>query len=194
MCLMGYNWASHIMKKLILGLSAILIVAMTSCRSVRVVPQAKSMVNSVRFQELNLTHTDYSVLNTLSAEATISVTYYSNGSIEVSDYDNTFSYQLKPVGKKGSGVYMLEKTDGVIRTGFLSHDTSNVDLTSPEDIALGTALYRVISLSQEMGADGLIEPVVATNIEGTSGSMGKMTVVYKTTVSAKPVKLKVTGK
>lgn len=182
------------MKKLILGLSVIVIVAMTSCRSVRVVPQAKSMVNSVRLQELNLTNADYTVLNTLSADATISVTYYSDGSLEVTDYDNTFSYKLKPIGKKGEGIYVLEKTNGVIRTGFLSHNTSNVDLTSPEDIALGTALYRIISLSQEMGADGLIEPVMATNIEGTSGSYGKMTVVYKTTVSAKPVRLKVTGK
>jgi hypothetical protein len=191
---MGYNWTNQIMKKLILGLFAIVIVAMTSCSSVRIVPQAKSIGNAVRFQELNLTNADYSVLNTISAEATISVTYHSDKSIEVKDMDNTFSYKLKSVGKKGSGVFMLDKTEGVIRGGFLSNNLSSIDLTCPEDVSIGVALYRIISMSQQMGADGLVEPVMSTNIEGTSGSIGKMTVVYKTTVSAKPVKLKVTGK
>ena len=182
------------MKKTILGLFVIMLAMMTSCSSVRVVPQAKSTVNAVSLSELRLTNADYSVLNTISADATISVTYHSDNSIEVRDVDNTFSYKLKPMGKKGGGGYMLENTEGVIRVGFLSNSSDNIDLTIPEDVARGVSLYRIIGMSQQMGADGLIEPVISTNIEGTSGNMGRMTVVYKTTVSAKPVKLKVTGK
>lgn len=182
------------MKKVFIGLFVIMLAVMTSCRSVRVVPQAKSTVNAVSLSELRLTNADYSVLNTISADATISVTYYSDNSIEVRDIDNTFSYKLKPIGKKGDGGYMLENTDGVIRLGFLSNDPRSIDLTLPEDVARGVSLYRIIGMSQQMGSDGLIEPVISTNIEGTSGAMGKMNVIYKTTVSAKPVKLKVTGK
>jgi hypothetical protein len=182
------------MKKVFIGLFVILLAVMTSCKSVRVVPQAKSTVNAVSLSELRLTNADYSVLNTISADATISVTYHSDNSIEVRDVDNTFSYKLTPIGKKGDGSYMLENTDGVIRVGFLSNTSGSVDLTVPEDVARGVSLYSIIGKSQQMGADGLIEPVISTNIEGTSGSTGKMTVIYKTTVSAKPVKLKVTGK
>lgn len=182
------------MKKIFIGLFVILMAVMTSCRSVRVVPQAKSMVNAVTLGDLRLTNADYLVLNTISADATISVTYHSDNSIEVRDVENTFSYKLKPIGKKGDGGYMLENTDGVIRVGFLSNTSGSVDLTVLEDVASGVSLYRIIGMTQQMGADGLIEPVFSTNIEGTSGSMGRMNVIYKTTVSAKPVKLKVTGK
>ncbi len=183
------------MKKILIGLFVIALAAMTSCSSVRVVPQAKSTVNAVNLSELRLTNQDYSVLNTISADATISVTYHSDNTIEVRDVDNTFSYKLKPMGKKGDGGYMLENTDGVIRVGFLSNVSGSVDLTVPEDVARAVSLYRIISMSQEMGADGLIEPVISTNIEGSSrSSLNYLTVVYKTTVSAKPIKLKVTGK
>ena len=191
---MGYNWVKRKMKKIYFGLFAIMLAVMTSCSSVRVVPQAKSTVNAVCLGDLRLTNADYSILNTISADATISVTYHSDNSIEVRDTDNTFSYKLKPFGKKGDGGYMLEKTDGVIRVGFLSNSSGSIDLTIPEDVARGVSLYRIIGMSQQMGADGLIEPVISTNIEGTSGAMGRMNVIYKTTVSAKPVKLKVTGK
>lgn len=182
------------MKKILLCLMVVTLAVMTSCRSVKVVPQAKSTVKAVSLNELRLTNQDYSVLNTISAEATIHVTYFSDNSIEVRDAENTFSYKLKPMGKKGEGGFMLDNTDGVIRVGFLSNTSNGVDLTVPEDVSIAVSLYRIIGMSQEMGADGLIEPVISTNIEGTSGSFGKMNVIYRTTVSAKPVKLKVTGK
>lgn len=183
------------MKKVLLSLFVFTsVVLMTSCGSVTVLPVAKSSVKAVTLNELNLSNSDYSVLNTISESAVISVTYYSNNQIEVRDAENTFSYILTPVGKKENGTYQLQKQEGVIRAGFLWNDYGRIDLTSPEDIARLLAVYRLINRSQEVGSDGLIEPVFSTNIEGTSGSMGKMTVSYKTTVSAKPIKLKVTGK
>lgn len=179
------------MKKILLCiLTVVTIVITTSCSSVHVIPKAKSTVNAVTLKELNLTNSDYTMLNTISESAVISVTYYSNEQIEVRDAENTFSYTLA----KSKGIYTPIKQEGVIRAGFLSNDYGIVDMNSPEDMARCLAIYRLISRSQELGADGLVEPVISTNIEGTSGSMGKMTVSYKTTVSAKPIKLKVTGK
>lgn len=191
---MGYNWANQSMKRILLGLSVVVLALTTSCSTVKVVPQAKSTINAVSLGELRLTNEDYSVLNTISADAIISVSYNSDNTIEVQDVDRTFSYKLKPVGKKGSGVYMLDKTDGVIRAGFLSNNPGILDLACPEDVARGVAVYRIISMSQELGSDGLIEPVISTNIEGASGTISSLNVVYKITVTAKPIKLKVTGK
>jgi len=182
------------MRKIKIGLFMVAIVAMTSCASVNVIPFAKNSVNSVTLKELNLTNADYTILNTISESAVVAVTYFSNNLIEVRDAENTFSYTLTPIGKKEEGRYQLQKQEGVIRAGFLSNDYGRVDMTSPEDMARTLAVYRLINTSQSIGADGLVEPVISTNIEGTSGAMGKMTVTYKTTVSAKPVKLKVTGK
>lgn len=179
------------MKKVLLCLLAVITVAiMASCSSVHVIPKAKSTVNAITLKELNLTNSDYTMLNTISESAFISVTYYANEQIEVRDAEGTFSYTL---AKNKTG-YTPVKQEGVIRAGFLSNDYGAVDMNSPEDMARCLAVYRLINRSQELGADGLVEPVISTNIEGTSGSMGKMTVSYKTTVSAKPIKLKVTGK
>ena len=176
------------MKKVIIG-CLVFLAFMTSCgTALHIVPQATNTVNAVTLNELNLHTGDYTVLETITAEATIAVKYSSNSTIEVRDVDNTFSYKM--VG----GV--LQQTEGVIRAGYLSNDYGRVDFTYPEDLARKVAIFRIINKSQQMGADGLIEPVISTNIEESSKStFGKeLVVVYKTTVSAKPIKLKVTGK
>jgi len=131
------------------------------------------------------------VLETISSEATVTVTYSSdNTMIEVRDADNTFSY------KKVSGSSILLEADGVIRAGYLTNDYGSINFDSPEDVVRRVAIYRIINRSQQMGADGLIEPVIYTNVDNIASTKRgrELTVVYKTTVLAKPIKLKVTGK
>ena len=180
-------------KYLLCILAVVTIVITTSCSSVHVIPKAKSTVNAITLKELNLTNSDYTILNTISESAIISVTYYANEQIDVRDAENTFSYTLAK-NKSTKGTYIPIKQKGVIRAGFLSNDYGIVDMDNPEDMARCLAIYRLINRSQELGADGLVEPVISTNIEGTSGFGGELTVSYKTTVSAKPIKLRVTGK
>jgi hypothetical protein len=182
------------MRKISIIFLLVVMAFMTSCGVVNVIPRATNTVKPVTLNELNLSNSDYSVLNTISEYAVVSVTYYPNKNIEVRDAENTFAYVLAPIGKKKSD-YIITKHEGVIRAGYLSNDYGEIDMKDPENVARRVAIYRLINTSQALGADGLIEPVISTNIEGLPSLMGGvMTVTYRTTVSAKPVKLKVTGK
>ncbi len=49
-----------------------------------------------------------------------------------------------------------------------------------------TRIYRLINAAREYGADALVEPTVSTNVEQT----GEHTITYKSTATAKIVKLK----
>ncbi len=46
-------------------------------------------------------------------------------------------------------------------------------------------MYRLINVAKTNGADGIIEPIVSTNVEQS----GKDDILYKTTVEAKIIKL-----
>ncbi len=48
------------------------------------------------------------------------------------------------------------------------------------------ALYRLVNLAREYGADAVIEPTISTNVEQT----GTRSITYKSTVTAKIIKLK----
>ena len=182
------------MKKCTIISALFLLVVVSSCRSSFnsvIIPRAVSTVNAVSFRDLNLTNADYTVLNTITQEATVYVTY-EDDEFAIRDSENTFSYTYS---KQKDGSFELEDQSGVLRAGYLSHeDAADLDLRNPESIARRMAVYRLVSESQQIGADGLIEPVVSTTFEKIDEGRSEITVAYKTTVSAKPIKLKVTGK
>ena len=79
------------------------------------------------------------------------------------------------------------KFKGILRIGYLSGDAPSVtkDL-SPEDVARGLAIYRAINIAKQEGADAVIAPTISTNVEQTD----RNNVVFKSTVTAKIVKIK----
>ena len=166
-------------------------VAMSSCRTVAV-PKAVNTIHPVGWQELNLTRKDYIILNTATAEA--SVTYQKTSKrITISDVNKEFVATFKRVkfknafGKKSEGWYLYD-VDGIIRIGFLKndYDEDEVELVNnPSWFSRKMATYRLINAAKVAGADGIIEPIISTNIE----QMGRH-VVFKTTVSGKLIKLK----
>lgn len=180
------------MKKCTIISALFLLVVVSSCRSSFnsiIIPRAVNTVNAVRLSELNLTNTDYTILNTITKEATVYVTY-SDDEFSLRDLENTFSYTYS----KDDDNIKLEEQSGVLRAGYFSNENADLDFLNPESIARRMAVYRLISESQQIGADGLIEPVVSTTFEKIGEGRSEITVAYKTTVSAKPIKLKVTGK
>lgn len=181
------------MKKYLIASAICLLFMASSCRSSFnsiIIPRAVSTVNAVSLSELNLANTDYTVLNTITKDATVYVTY-SDDEFSLRDAENTFSYTYS----KDDDQFKLEDQTGVLRAGYLSHENAtDLDLWNPESVARRMAIYRLISESQQIGADGLIEPVISTTFEKVSEDRSEMTLAYKTTVSAKPIKLKVTGK
>ncbi len=170
-------------------------IVMYSCNSLRIIPQAVNTINSVRLDELNLERKDYIILNTISAEAVI-IARYSDNEIRITEQNNEFAIKFNQVtlgqGANKSTGWTVDKVDGVARFGFLSNDYNATEVGPyPHYMVRNLAIYRLINASKVAGADGVIEPVISTNIE--QGDK-KNEVVYKTTVSAKLIKLKPDGK
>lgn len=150
-----------------------------------VIPKAVNTVNVVSLKELNLTHGDYQILNTITAEAAIVYTENKKGSVCTMrgvDEDFHITYAFDNEGHLES-----ENFSGVLRFGYLYNDYKiNEGVVYPEEMARRLAIYRLINIVQLQGADGVIEPVISTNIENTQN---KRECILKTTVRAKLVKL-----
>lgn len=167
---------------------------MLSCRNLSVIPQALNTINSVSLSELNLERSDYIILNTLSAEATI-IAHYHNDMVEVEDPNGEFSIKWHWNKKAGlSGEWEAQSINGIVRLGYLSNDYEN-DLFNvgpyPHWMVRRMAIYKLINAAKVAGADGIIEPIISTNVEG---GRNKNNIILKTTVSGKIIKLKPDGK
>jgi hypothetical protein len=156
-----------------------------------VVPKAINTINSVGLEELNLKHgTDYTIVNTVTADATILYSEQKKGQ-QITLKEENGEFRLVYRFNSESGHWFLIDFDGIARFGFLNNDYGQVSLREvyPEDVVRNLAIYRLINASKVRGADGVIEPVVSTNVEQRGRE-----IVFKTTVSAKLVKLKTDAK
>lgn len=166
---------------------------MTSCHFSRisVVPQAINTVATASFEELNMKRGDYIVMNTVSAEATI-YAHYSDRSVEVEDPNGDFSLSWEV--NDGITSISPKSVKGVLRLGYLSNDYDEQIMTIPPYphwIVRRLAIYKLINAAKVAGADGIIEPVISTNVE--QGRRNR-DIVYKTTISGKFIKIKPDGK
>lgn len=183
-------------KKLIIAsMTMACMFTMTSCFGPRKmvekrIPVAINTVNSVGLRELNLTHgKDYSIVSTITSEATVIFSEQKRGEQVTLREENG---EFKIIFKYDSNFDEWRCTDfeGIARYGFLNNDYDQVFLTkNPEYVVRNLAIYRLINASKVRGADGVIEPVISTNAE----QRGKE-IVFKTTVSAKLIKLKTDAK
>ena len=170
---------------------------MTSCGILKkstptlAIPQAINTINSVNLRELNLKHgEDYTILNTVTAEATVIYSIQSKGKhVTIAEENGEFKTEWKY--DEDNGEMYLYDYEGIARFGFLSNDYGSTftKVKSPEDVVRFLAIYRLINLAKVRGADGVVEPVIATNVE----ARGK-DIVFKTTVTAKLMKLTIDGK
>jgi len=196
---MGYNCQKRIMKNnsLNFSLSFAAILMLTSCFGSKSVmsdleiPIAINTVNSVGLKELNLKHgEDYSIMNTISADATVIYSIQKKGKqITISEENGEFKIVWKRDDKTGK--MCRSDFEGVARFGFLNNTYGGVSTReiSPEYIVTSLAKYRLISLAKARGADGIIEPIISTNVEDH-----KDKVTFKTTVTAKLMKLNADAK
>lgn len=172
------------MKKLLI--LAFCAAAFASCSPVKrvIIPQAVNTINTASLDHLNLERKDYEILNTITAEAMINYSYNKKGSsTEIVDRDGEFSMEFF-TGKFG----IVCKHNGILKLGYLQNDYqgTTTNITQPEEVVRRLAIYRLVNIAHEYGADAIIEPTVSTNVEQTA----KHTVTYKSTVTAKIIKLK----
>ena len=169
----------------------VLAITMSSCRTAWV-PKAVNTVHPVGWKELNLERKDYIILNTTTADASVSY-YRTSKRIKISDANNEFVATFKKAhfknmfGKKDEAWYLYD-VDGIVRIGFLNNDYEENDIQlrcDPSWFSRKTAIYRIINAAKVAGADGIIEPTISTNVEQVGRN-----VIFKTTVSGKLIKLK----
>lgn len=175
------------MKKIsllsVLAFSFFVVIGFTSCgpQKVMVLPTAINTVNSVNLMELNLDRADYEILDRITSEA--SITYKeTNGKVKLNDDSGEceVTYLKTDLGLQ------MEKFSGFFKMGYLHNDYGTVNYNNPEEFARRLAIYRLINAANEMGADGIVEPIISTNVD----NLGKKSYIIKTTVSGKIVKLK----
>lgn len=170
---------------------------MTSCGILKksaptlAIPQAINTINSVSLRELNLKHgEDYTILNTVTAEAAVIYSTQSKGKhVTITEENGEFKSEWK-YDDDSNEMYLFDY-EGIARFGFLGNDYGNTftNVMAPQYIVRHLAIYRLINLAKVRGADGVVEPVISTNVE----SRGK-DIVFKTTATAKLMKLAVDAK
>lgn len=174
------------MKKILFGIGVLLV--LTSC-STQIIPRAVNTVNAVSIEELNLERKDYKILNTVSAEATITYTASLDGkeyTIKCPDEDFALKFTKKN-GRRNKGWHCNYK--GIVKLGYLANDYKYEDSAlSPEEVARRLAIYRLINQAKLAGADGVIEPIISTNIDNGEKKASRET-IFKSTISAKLIKL-----
>ena len=148
-------------------------------------PIVTNSINAVRLSELNLTSSDYSLMNTITETSIVSVSYSRRG-FTITGEDESFVLKYKYIKKGDDWHTELVDWSGTVKLGYLSNDT---DLYVPKraaDVAKRLAIHRLIARAQQMGADGIVEPIVSMNM-ATNGKQD----YFKTTVSGKLIVLKV---
>lgn len=170
------------MKKVLFITLAVLLLTSCGVQRKMVIPKALSTVNTAGFAELNLDREDYEILNTVTATAVVSSVHNGN-IIKLQEENDEFTLRFVP-NKFGS--YDCNYS-GVVRMGYLSNDYNYnpEDLFYADELARRLAIYRMINIAQQNGADGVIEPTISISVE----QMGKA-VMMKATVVAKIIKLK----
>lgn len=171
-------------RKSLLWLCGIIPLFLTSCRPGLFIPQAINTIGTVPVEALNLQRKDYQVLNTITAESTVEYSYnYYGDEFTVKCPDDDFEITYKKSKKRG----WEAKYDGVLRLGFFSNDYMHLlphEMVTPDYVVRGLALYRAVNNVQQYGADAVIEPTIATNIE----KAGVRRYIFKSTVTAKLIK------
>lgn len=179
------------------GIMLAIALMMTSCSSNMVIPDDVEMpiaintINSVNLRELNLQHgKDYTILNTVSADATVFYYTQKKGK-KISIEEENKEFKIEWVYNEKTGKMRREDFEGIARFGFLSNDYNRVftEKIAPEYIVRNLAIYRLINQAKVRGADGVIEPVISTSAEARGND-----VIFKTTVTAKLMKLNADSK
>lgn len=176
------------MKKYLLkGVLGILLLFPVSAAAQDLIPTtAISNIPAVSFRDMNLNRSDYTILKTVTSSAII----YSNNSKKgrkIYEENNEFTLRYDIIKENGRRYLEYNDCEGVVRLGYIGNSdiyNSDSNYIPAEEIVRRLALYRLINLAKEYGADALFEPTVMT----TATADGK-TLIYKTEASAKLIKV-----
>ncbi len=139
-------------------------------------------------EDMSLGRKEFVVLNTIKSYATVKSDNKKRAR-KITEAGNEFMLVYDIVKENGKRYLEYADCEGVIRLGYLGGSniyTSETSYMPSEEIVRRLAIYRLIGLAKEYGADALFEPTITT-----TASSEKKQVVYTTEISAKLVKLKI---
>lgn len=175
-------------QKLIITLLCFLLYAIPilKAQSSIIPTTAISNMPTITIKDMNLNRNDYTILKTISATAIVN-SDNKRSSRTIYEENKEFKLVYDIVKIDGKRYLEYESCEGVIRLGYIGSTNiynSESNYIPAEEIVRRLALYRLINLAKEYGADALFEPTITT----TATSSGK-TLIYKTEASAKLIKI-----
>ena len=140
----------------------------------------------VTFSDLNSNRNIYTILNYIKTTAAVSS---DNQKSKRTIYEENGEFKLVYDIEKINGKRYLEYKDceGIIRLGYIGGSNiynSESNYIPAEEIVRRLALYRLISLAKEYGADALFEPTITT-----TATSEKKLIMYRTEATAKLIKI-----
>ncbi len=177
----------NFVSKLLLLSCAMFGVLELNAQSVLIPTTAISTIPVATMDNISEGRKEFVILQTITASASVN-SDNKRGSRTIWEADNEFKliYDIK---KEGGRRYLeYEDCIGVLRLGYLGSTdvySSEANFLPAEEIVRRLALYRLINLAKEYGADALITPTITT-----TATSSKKELIYRSEVSAKIVKIK----
>ena len=140
----------------------------------------------ITIQDMNLERSDYTILKSVSATASVN-SDNNRSKRTITEENNEFKLIYDIVKHDGKRYLEYEECEGIIRLGYIGSTNiynSESNYIPAEEIVRRLALYRLINLAKEYGADALFEPTITT-----TATSDKKTLTYKTEASAKLIKI-----
>lgn len=132
------------------------------------------------------TSSEYTIMQTVSATACVRSDNNKRARV-ISEKGGEFKvvYRRKVVDNKSWLIY--DDSDGIIRLGYLGGivSSSTSDYFYAEEIVRRLAIYRLINIAKEYGADAVLAPTIIT-----TATPVRKDIEYTTEISAKLVKIK----
>ncbi len=181
------------MKKNNVFFTAVIFCSMilASCSSAQrsYTPYALSTVSSVSLPALqhSLERKDYEILDTVKAEAvvTVNVGRYLAIKAESGEFKNICQFS-----EEGIPIYIVQKSEGTVRAGSIEGiNLPEIDLCDGSSMASNLAAYRLINEVKATDADGIVAPSLYVTADETGKGFFSRTVTYKVVISAKLIKL-----
>lgn len=179
---------SSIMRQLTLLCAFVCTISSVHAWAQELIPAtAISTMPVASVEDMSVGRQEFVVFNTVKASAIVQ-SDNNKRSRQIKEDKNEFSITYNIVKINGKRYLDYKDCEGVIRLGYLGGSNvynSDADYMSAEEIVRRLAIYRLIGLAKEYGADALFEPTITTTV-----SSSKKQIVYNSEISAKLIKIK----
>lgn len=174
------------MKKTMYSLMAVILCSMilASCASSRnFAPITKATLPAVERSDRT---DEYQILNTVEAEAVVSITQDGKKRLIKSEGPDAFlNVCIQDKNDPEKYIYSVGDSKGTLRFGIIENfNMGEADKCDAESMARYLAAYRLINEAKTAGADGILAPSFRGDTEEIKNG-----VVYKIKLSAKLIKL-----